>query len=197
MGIIGKPLFYNQRVGIDDVIRDRRNNIARAVDSIPDSRFDAMNDDEAVAAAVHELELDPLKVDFENPTKNVRETKIAYRDEFGMGGSGQADGLEVTKSFPFEGDSNLFSIGTGSWSTSMPYGEVNRGSLVVGMTVRTSDGDAAKNHIDKAVEQIQGYLKSQSDQINAFHEALPGEVRPLVERRRARRGTASDLLSRL
>ena len=45
--------------------------------------------------------------------------------------------------------------------------------------------------------QVKEYIAQQTSQIDAFNSDLPGQVRPVVEQRRKRRGTASDLLAKL
>jgi hypothetical protein len=194
MSVFGDPLFHN-RADIGDVIRQQGARVRSAVDGIADNRFDRMSDDEAVNEVVDKLKIDPLRVDFENAAKSVRETKMDYRDPFG--GIARVDALEVSKSFPFEGDQELWTIGTGSWSSTMPRGDIIGGRLTVGMTVRTNEGETAKGHIDKTVEQIKEYIAQQTRQIDAFNATLPGQARPLVEERRKRRCTASDLLAKL
>ncbi|ADZ65809.1 hypothetical protein BRUCa_0724 [Brucella melitensis] len=78
----------------------------------------------------------------------------------------------------------------------MPRGEVYGGSVTIGMAVRENEGEAAANHINSTLEQIEEYLARQKAQLDPFNAALPGLLLPLVKARRDRRNSAQDLLDK-
>lgn len=62
--------------------------------------------------------------------------------------------------------------------------------------VRATDGEAAVKHITSTIEQIKHYLSLQKASLDPFNDALPSRLLPLVQARRARRGSAQNLLDR-
>lgn len=195
MSVIGDTLFLRRDGGnIHDVIRTSSERLRQHVDQFDERQFDRGSDEEVVAALAKQLRIEPLLVDFDNSTKAASEIQVEVEDHFG--GRTRVPGLLVTKSFPFTGDRELWNIGTGTWGSVMPRGEISSGRLMVGMEVRANDGDTAVNHINSTIEQIRGYLAQQREPIDAFNQALPVHLLPLVQERRKRRGAADDLMSR-
>lgn len=197
MSIIGEPLFFNRNhVDINAVARHQYSKLRETVDKIPQNEFDSSTDDEVVEKVVNEMRIEPLEVDFQAAEKKVEETSVAVRDYFSERPV-QVPGLRAMKIIPFKGDKELWQYMTGSWSSMMPYGEVQRGRLIVGMEVRVDRGEDAKQHIEATIRDIGQYLAQQRVQIDAYNDGLSAQVRPLVEERRKRRGAASSLLADL
>ena len=199
MSIIGGLLFYNSKhADIGDLARHNIGKLREAVNGVSQNVFDAKSDAEVVDLVIKEMRVDPLVVHFDAAQKDVQETTMEIRDDFGFGdGPIQVPALRATKSMPFSGDRNLWEFMTGSWSTSMPQGEVTGNRLIVGMIVRADRAAEAKAHIDRTIEEIKGYVTKQRAQIDAYNDSLPGHILPLVEERRKRRGAASALLNEL
>jgi hypothetical protein len=199
MSIIGDMLFYRRDgASISDYARHFQQQLRPAVDKVAQGVFDRKTDDEIVEIVAAEMRLQPLEVDFDNVEKDVQETTMEVHDQFGFGdGPIEVPALRATKSIPFKGDAGLWTVGTGTWSSSMPQGEVVGNRLVVGLVVRTDRQADAKPHLDRTIQDIQQYLAQQRVQIDAYNDSLPGQIRPLVEERRKRRGAASALLDEL
>jgi hypothetical protein len=199
VSVIGEFLFYNSNhAGIDDAIRAQEPKLREMVDRLPDRDFDSQSDDELTARIVEEARFDPLVVDFEGATKNVRETTTEVRDSFGWDRETvQVPAFEVTKTIPFTGDANIWRLMTGQWSTSMPRGEVRGKTLIVGITVPTQRAEEAKAYLDSTIDEIKEYVPRQKALIDAYNDSLPARVAPLVAARRSRRSAAADLLAKL
>ncbi|HEY0313830.1 MAG TPA: hypothetical protein VGC56_15230 [Allosphingosinicella sp.] len=199
MSVIGDVLFYNRNgASVSDHARYFHGQLRETVGRLPQSEFDAKSDDEVVDLVAAEMRMDSLEVDFEKAEKDVQETTVEVRDQFGFrDGPISVPALRATKSIPFTGDAGLWTVGTGTWSTSMPQGEVSGNKLVVGMVVRTNQAAEAKTHIDRTIQEIGQYLAQQRVQIDAYNDGLPAQIRPLVEERRKHRGAASALLDQL
>jgi hypothetical protein len=137
-------------------------------------------------------------VDFDGAKADVREQPVEARDIFGLGrGTTQVPGLRATISIPFEGDPQLWHLRTNPWSTSPPRGEVRAQTLLIGIEVTAQSADEAKRYIDQTLGQIREHLQRQEAQIAQHNSTLKGHALPLVKARRARLGTAADLLKKL
>ncbi|RSV32164.1 hypothetical protein [Sphingomonas sp. ABOLH] len=195
MAIIGEVLFMRRDGGsVSDVVRHVEGQMQQQVDAYDERKFDAQSDAEVVDVLARDLSVEPLLVDFEKGEKNVEETTISVRDVFGDTGS--VPGLILTKKFSFTGDADLWNFGTGQWGSMMPRGEIYGRTLTVGMEVRATDSDAAVQHITSTVEQIKHYLELQKAALDPFNASLPSQLLPLIEARRARRGSAQSLLDK-
>ncbi len=197
MSIIGEPLFFNRNhADIGDIVRHHQSKLKEAVDRVSQSDFDAKTDEEVIATVAEDMRLHPLEVDFDAAEKRVEETTTEVRDHFSEGVV-RVPALRATKAIPFKGDGGLWRIMTGTWSTTMPYGEVRGQTLIIGTVVRAERAEEAKQHIDSTIHEIQGYLPQQRAKIDEYNNSLPGLIRPLVEARRNRRNQAAELLGRL
>jgi hypothetical protein len=195
MAVIGDILFMRvDHAAVSDVIRHVEGQLAAQVNEYDQRRFDTEADEQVVENLARNLRVEPLHVDFEQGEKKVEEVQVTIRDHFS--GQAQVPGYRVTKTFAFTGDDDLWTIGTGQWSSMMPYGEVHRGSITIGMEVRTNDTDTAVKHITSTIEDIKGYLERQRGQLETFNSSLPDKLLPLVQARRSRRGQAQSLLDR-
>jgi trehalose-6-phosphate synthase len=199
MSIIGEMLFYNRNgSSVSDYARHFQSKLPEAVAKVPQADFDRKSDDEIVELVAAEMSMQPLEVDLAGAQKDVQETTLSVRDQYGFSdGPVAVPALRATKSMPFKGDAGLWKVSTGSWSTNMPRGEVRGSKLVVGIVVRTERAADAKEHIDSTIQQIQHYVAQLQVQIDIYNDSLPGQIRPLVEERRSRRGAASALLDDL
>ncbi|EXU82026.1 hypothetical protein AX23_17180 [Brucella melitensis 548] len=195
MAVIGDVLFMRSDGGdVGDVVRHVERELANHVDGYDQHRFDSQTDEDVVRALVRELSIEPITLDYDGAQKNVVETRISVRDHFE--GTVEVPGLRLSKTFPFTGDEGLWKWGAGQWSSMMPRGEVYGGSVTIGMAVRENEGEAAANHINSTLEQIEEYLARQKAQLDPFNAALPGLLLPLVKARRDRRNSAQDLLDK-
>ena len=69
-------------------------------------------------------------------------------------------------------------------------------SITIHSFLGATDSDAAVQHITSTVEQIKHYLELQKAALDPFNAALPSQLLPLIEARRARRGSAQSLLDK-
>jgi hypothetical protein len=200
MSVIGEVLFHNrQGSSISDYARHFHEQLREKVAAVPQNVFDGKSDDEVVEIVAADMRMQPLEVDFDRAEKDVQETTLEVRDHFsfGDGGTVSVPALRASKSIPFKGDAGLWTVGTGTWSSRPPRGEVRGNKLVVGIVVRTDRQADAKPHIDRTIQEIEQYLAQQRVQIDAYNNDLSDQIRPLVEERRKRRGSASALLDEL
>jgi hypothetical protein len=199
LSIIGEPLFFNRNhADVGDIARHHQSKLKEAVDRVSQSDFDAKSDAEVIAIVAEDMRLHPLEVDFDAAQKRVEETTTNVRDSFSFDeGTVRVPALKATKTIPFKGDGGFWRIMTGTWSTTMPYGEVRGQTLIVGIVVRADRTDEAKQHIDSTIKEIQKYLPQQCAKIDDYNNSLPALIRPLVEARRSRRNQAAELLGKL
>jgi hypothetical protein len=195
MGIIGNTLFYSRNgADIRDVIRHLEGELQKHVDGFDQRKFDNQDNEEAVRALTQKIAIAPLAIDEVNARKKADEIQISVRDVFGD--TAVVPGLRVSKTFPFTGDPQLWEFGTGTWSSTMPQGQVRGCEIVIGMEVRQSDGDAAANHINSTVAAIKDYISQQKVHIDTFNATLPDRLLPLIKARRNRRDGAQSLLDK-
>ncbi|UCI05680.1 hypothetical protein [Mesorhizobium sp. B1-1-8] len=127
--------------------------------------------------------VEPLQVDFENPQKDVSETRVQVHDVFD--GAVMIDGVRATRSFAFTGEPALFSLKTNPYSSVLPHGLVTGGRIVIGMEGR-NDAETLKREIDSQEQTLRvyvGYSKAQVDAHNAKLEALLTDA--IARRRKA------------
>lgn len=179
---------------VDDVVRHMEGQLQQHVNEYDERKFDTQSDEGVIEALVRDLRVEPLAMDFDKGEKKIEETPISVRDVFGDNAT--VPGLILTKKFSFTGDPDLWTFGAGQWGSVMPRGEVRGRTLTVGMQVRATDGEAAVSHITSTIEQIKHYLALQKAMLDQYNNALPAQLLPLVQARRARRGSAQGLLDR-
>jgi hypothetical protein len=195
MTLIGEAVFLSPRqVDASDVVRHVEGQLQTAVNDYDQRKFDAQSDEEVVAALVRDLHVLPLEVDWDNGTNAADEVELVSRDPFG--GQGRVPGLRVSKTINYKGDQNLWTIGSGQWSSMMPRAEVRSGTIVVGMEVPANNPDQAIQHITSTIASMKEHVERQRQVLEPMNQSLPAKLLPLVQARRARRSGAQDLLNR-
>jgi len=191
--VIGDILFFRQdHLSVSNVVRNSYELLAQEVEKYPEREFDKQSDHEAVSALAIHIMIEPINLNYDSAIKKAEEITVTRRNEFGD--VFETPGLRVTKTFSFSGDRNLWNIGIGKLSSSMPKGSVGNGTITIGMEVPHNNGKAAADHIISTVEQIERYLKDQNETLARFNADLPSRLLPLVQARRSRRSNAEQLL---
>lgn len=168
--IIGNALFLDR--DLDSYLRAQvgavDNHVRQHV-----SKADLVNTDAEIAQRLlPAARVEPLQVDFDNPQKDVSETRVQVRDHFS--GTVVIDGVRATRSFAFTGDPGLFRLRTNPYSSVLPHGEIRNGRVVIGMEYR-NDPETLKREIDsqeRILREYVGYSKTQVDTHNHQLEAL-------------------------
>jgi hypothetical protein len=199
MTVIGELLFYRRdQVDLDAVLRHQVEQLRGKVDALPADLFSKKSDEEIAKQIAEQEALHPLTIDFNAGKASVRECVIEVHDQFGFErGPVRVQGLAATKSFPFNGDPELWHLRTNPWGMNPPRGDVQGNDLVIGIEVRANEADQAARYIDETVARIPEYLQRQEAQIAKHNASLAMNAMRWISLRRQRLGTASDLLKKL
>jgi len=198
MAQIGDILFY--KGDLDAGLRHQITLLPAAVDKISKQVFSAQSDEEIAELILKDFRVEPLILHTDEAESKVEEDFAEIRDNFRYhlpNGSMKVPGLKASKWIPFSGDPQLWRLKPNRYTLSPPYGEVQGNTLIIGMTVPEAQADEAKQHIDRTLAQIPGYLDAQRSQVEEYNSKLPTEVGRLIQQRRDRLGTAADLLKKL
>lgn len=198
MAIIGELLFYRSRGHtLDDMLRYAATDGLRdMIERLPASVF-SRSDEEIASELATKAKVSPLQVDFEKAKPEVRETTVDVSRNFEYGFGGRIPGLEVTKSIPFKGDGQLWTLQPNPYDLNPPRGEVRGGQIRIGSTVPTAQADSAASYLDETISRIKQYLQRQEAQIARHNGELEQAALPYIRGRRSRVGVAADLLKKL
>jgi hypothetical protein len=199
MAAIGDLLFYRRDMtGLNDALSHQVEQLRAKADAISDKVISDKSDDEIAQQIAVEHALAPLIADFASAIPSVRETEVEVHDSFGFGrGSARVAGLEATKAIHFTGDSALWSLHPGSWSSNPSRGEVRGDTLVIGMAVAVEQADQAAQYIEETMARLPETLAQQKVLIEQHNVSLAAQALPLFKARRQRLNAASDLLKKL
>lgn len=199
MGVLGEILFYRRdQVDLDDMLRYQVDQLRAKVDGLPEKLFSEKSDEELAQIIAQQEAVEPLAVDFAAGRPSVREKQVEVHDQFGFErGPVRISGLEVTKSFPFKGDPEIWRLRTNPWGTNPPRGEVRGDMLVIGISVPAQQTEEAARYIEETITQIAEYLQRQEAQISQHNASLASRSTQWIMTRRQRLTAASDLLKKL
>jgi len=199
MAVLGDLLFYRRdQVDLDDVLRHQVDLLRGRVDELPDKLFAEKTDEEVAGHIAAKYAIEPLKLDLSAAKAHVEEVQVAVHDRWGYErGSVRVAGLRATKSIPFTGAEDLWRLRTNPWNMNPPRGEVRGRNLIIGIEVAAQQADEAAKYIEDTIAQLPEYLQRQAAQIAPYNSGLAGNAMQWIKMRRARLGTASDLLKKL
>ncbi len=199
MAVLGELLFYRRdQVGLDDVLRHQVDLLRGRVDELPDNLFAEKTDEEVAAHVVAKHVIEPLKLDLATATASVEEVPVEVHDRWGYErGPVRVSGLRATKSIPFTGEEDLWRLRTNPFNVNPPRGDVRGRNLVIGIEVAAQQADEAAKYIEDTIAQLPEYLQRQTAQLEPHNAGLAGNAMQWIKMRRARLGTANDLLKKL
>jgi hypothetical protein len=177
----GNPLFYANN--LDQYLRGQIAAIETHVFENVQSHHLSESDDEIVTRLLPEARVGALKVDFENPVREVQEAQVQVSDQF-RGGSITIAGIRATKAFPYTGHQALFDMKPNRFTTRLPYAIVSRTHVILAYEGR-SDEDAIKREFADTEGALKFYVEASSHQVEAHDAALPDLLMGVVQRRRA------------
>lgn len=185
----GNPLFYANN--LDQYLRSQLAGLEAHLSKNVQSRHLAESDDEIVTRLLPEARVGALKVDFENPIRDVQEAQVQVSDQF-RGGSITIAGVRATKSFPYTGDQALFDMKPNRFTMRLPYGIVSRTHVILTYEGR-SDQDAIKREFADTEGVLKFYVEASSQQVEAHDAVLPDMLLTAVQRRRAQLGEVAKI----
>lgn len=195
---VGELLFWSPpgEPNLSDTLKHNlENEVPAAVDRIPPSDFTEYTDEELVASIADECGALPLQLRWDEAEAHVDETKLVVRDH--ILGTVTVPGLSVAKTVPFTGDEVYFKLKPDIPDTDPPQGEVQWPYLVVGIEVQESEVEAAVQYIEQTLASVEHCVRRQHDQIDAYHQQLPGVALAAIQRRRVSIRKAAELEDRL
>ncbi|MDF3813229.1 MULTISPECIES: hypothetical protein [Rhodopseudomonas] len=199
MAVLGELLFYRRdRVGLDDVLRHQVDLLRGRVDELPDELFANNTDEEVAAHVAGKCAIQSLKLDLAAAKANVEEVQVEVHDRWGYErGPIRVPGLRATKSIPFTGEEDLWRLRTNPWNMNPPRGDIRGRNLIIGIEVAAQQADEAAKYIEDTIAQLLEYLQRQAAQLAPYNAGLAGNAMQWIKMRRARLGTANDLLKKL
>ncbi|MBV1824825.1 hypothetical protein [Komagataeibacter oboediens] len=199
MTVHGGLLFFggfDHRASLADVLRHNLDTGVRAeVARLTDADFRAYDDTALAAKVAVARRAEPIILRTAESVGGANPARVKVNDFFS--GQVEVDGLDVTKTIPFDGDPQLFDLRPNQFDLNPPRGEVRGRKLIIGMGVRESESETAVRHIEATLAAVETYLSRQADAIDAYNAALPGAALSLIQQRRGTFGAASDIASRL
>ena len=198
MAVLGDLLFYSgfRRAGLSDVLRHNESEIVSGlVDGLSDHAFSTKSDDELVAEVIERCTVEPLELELERAKGDAQEISIQVQEVFGD--TATVKGLRIVKEIPFSGDAQLFQLQPDTFDLNPPRGTIQGKKLLVGMEVRESQSEEAIRYIEETVASVQTCISRQATAIAQSNARLAAAAHPLIQRRRARLGKASDIAKRL
>lgn len=199
MAVLGELLFYRRdQVDLDDVLRHQVDLLRGRVDELPDKLFAEKTDEEIATHVAAKYTIQPLRLDLAAAKASVEEVQVEVHDRWGYErGPVRVPGLRATKSIPFTGEEDLWRLRTNPWNMNPPRGDVRGRKLIIGIEVATQQADEAAKYIDDTIAQLPEYLERQAAQLTPYNSGLAGNAMQWIKMRRARLGTANDLLKKL
>ena len=181
-------------------LRHQAQQIPYKVNQISRDQFLASTDEELLENLMSELEVEPLEVYEDRMEMDHAETQVDVsghpgRDWGFPGRTGPllVPGTEVKVSIPFTGDSELWSFQPSRYTSTVPYGHVERprgdipGRLVLTITKpHDAPPEEFKGMLDRLMPDIRFYLEGQRNDIEQFNKALPAQIQGAIASRRER-----------
>ena len=197
MSYLGDLLFVRRdRVDLDTALRHRGDvRVRELVDRIPTSAFESQTDEQIAQEVYKDASMKPLNVAFDQAKAAVEDVLLDVTNVFGE--RARVKGLRATKTIPFAGSAELWQFQTNPFDLNPPHGSVCGQTVIIGIDVREQESEQAKTYINDTIAKMKTYLERQSAQIAAYNHALPTKIMPVIQQRRARMSSASDLLKKL
>lgn len=197
-------LFY--RGDLSETLRSQIAQIPNKVDTIPKNQFLASSEEDILENIITQVEIDPLVIYEDRMEQEPRETKIDVsgskeRVFFGDRGPIYVDAVEITISVPFTGDTGLWNLRPGHYTSVFPHGDIRQpkndgiGFLIIVFTQpKDEPTNKIKSCFDEELERIRKYLKSQKGQIDSFNASLPGYIQGAIKARKEKLKTFDGII---
>ncbi len=173
-----------------------RQEIAKAVDALPDGAFGTRTNEELAIQIAGDLAVAPLVVAWDHAEREVTEHTIREQDSFGRGMM-QRKGLRGVKKYSYTGPSVLWQLLPSTYSSNLPQAQISGQFLIIGVEMNEQEANQAPAFLDAQVGSIKVYLERQGSDLAAFNSSLPNRIHPYIQERRARLNKAAELLKRL
>ena len=184
-------LFFEE--DLDSQLRDRKLQVSRDVNGIPEQQFLISNDLELVEHIVADLMVEPLLLQEEEKTMNQAETQVDVSGDptrmFPPGHSGPAyiSGTRVDVDIPFTGEEWIFRYRTNPWSSNIPRAEVDQGNLRISISLpHDTEPDEFKASYERRLQSITKYVEQSHNKVVEYNQSLPQLAQQAVASRRER-----------
>ena len=195
-------LFYKE--DLDCQLRDRKLQVSRAVNGIPEKQFLISNDLELVEHIVANLMVEPLVLREEEKTIHQAETQVDVSGDpmrmFPPEHSGPAyiSGTRVDVNISFTGEEWIFRYRTNPWSSDIPRAEVDQGNLRISISLpHDSEPDEFKASYERRLQSITKYVEQSHNQVVEYNQSLPQLVQQTAASRRERLGKHANIAALL
>lgn len=176
--IAGNISFYEDALSnfLSTQVKAVENNVRNAVNRA-NLEF---SDEKIVASLLIDAYVDPLRVDFDNPDRNVEDMPVEGNDVFSS--KVTISGTRVTKSFFFTGLRDLFRCQL-STLPSPPKAVVSAGTISI---VYEGSGHASsiRQEIERAEKILRDYIENSRQRVDAHNARLSTLLKRSVEKRR-------------
>lgn len=200
MGVIGELLFAgvrnSQRPTLSDLLSHYQlQKTEELAMGLSNAKFSQLTEDEIVTELVGWLAIEPICINRDAATSDVRQIQVEADNPFG--GNIKVQGFKITKTFPFSGDARLFDLRPRTYGLNGPYGLVDGQKLIIGMDVRQEHQAAAVAHIKSTIKLVENCIAGQLPELEEHRAKLPHLLLPLVQNRRRLLSLEDDLKSQL
>lgn len=176
---VGKPLFLEG--DLFAYFQHRLANLREAASARVDSANPEASEDELIGQVVRDVAVPALIVDFDHVEKEVIPARVRvtnYRHE------AEIDGVRAIRRFPYSGDGRLLSLRPSSWKSVLPYGDVSRNMITIGVE-GANDRNWLKDELDKIEALLREHVEFTNRDIEQHNASLAPKISNHVKARRA------------
>jgi hypothetical protein len=200
-------LFCDQELFV--ALDTKNKKISERIAAIPEQQFINAGDSEIVNHVVSELQVHPIeiyedKMEMENEEIIIDMSNRRSHPSFLYHNSTKVNGIRITVSIPFTGDSILWTLKPNNYRSVVPHGRVRpKGhegigylEIIIEEPVNT-DPESIKQQSDSTLKDIRFYLEAQKVMIERYNRDLNDLVRQAVSARRTRLGKHNKVVEML
>jgi hypothetical protein len=189
-------LFYDG--DLDATLRNHYGRVQDHVNSIPKNQFLVSSDEEIIEHVqnslwVEHIELHENSMEMDQQEVQVDVSHNRNRNPFRDKGPIYVNGLRITVSVPFTGDSNLWKLKPNSWQSVFPRGNIRSkgqsgtGFLEIVIEQPSDEGaEKIKSLLEDTLKSVRFYLNGQKSQIESQNKSLAGQIKQAINNRRNR-----------
>jgi hypothetical protein len=166
----GDPLFRDG--DLDNYLRSQVDAIDEHVRKKVQLNNLMKNNDDIVNALLPEARVGALEVDFDNPSRDVKDVQVEVADQF-RGGRVRISGVCATKAFPYKGNRSLFKLRPNSFTSRLPYATITASHVILTYE-GPSNEEAIKRDIGDQEVTLKFYVDASYRQV-AEHDAALSE----------------------
>ena len=179
MGYVGNALFCRRH--LSDWFQHNTASLRDATNKHVDSESPDISDEALVQRILEEASFAPLSINFDGVQKKVSPARVSMRD---FDREIEIDGVRAIRTYPFQGEKDLFETQPSTWTTVQPYGAVSAGTLTIGIE-GPNDPEHLKRELDGMEKSLRDHVGWINKDIEQYNATLAPKIVNHVNTRRA------------